>query len=292
MGYHNILIKDPRKLSTKNNQLYIDGKNIYPLEDINTIIIENRQCVITSYLLSEMTANKINVLVCDDKHLPCGCLLPIDGNTRKTAYLFSQIELSNIKKKQMWQQIVTQKIKNQAYCLKKQGLVGGYNELINLTKNVKSNDNTNIESEAARKYFTYLFGIKFKRRDENLVNACLNYAYAVIRAIIARTVVAYGFEPALGIWHHNTYNAFNLVDDLIEPYRAIIDNEVLNILQENDFTYLDTELKHSLINIQYVVVKFDQKQYELVDTIKEVVVSYQKCCVKKEGKLKLPLVYE
>lgn len=89
MGYHNILIEAPRKLSTKNNKLYIDGENIYPLEDINTIIIESRQCIITSYLLSEMTANKINVLVCDEKHIPCGCLLPIDGNTRKTAYLFS-----------------------------------------------------------------------------------------------------------------------------------------------------------------------------------------------------------
>ncbi len=292
MGYHNILIRDPRKLSTKNNQLYIDGENIYPLEDINTIIIENRQCIITSYLLSEITANKMNILICDSKHLPCGCLLPIDGNVRKTAYLFAQIELSQTRKKQIWQQIIIQKIKNQAYCLKKLGLIDGFNELINLSKNVKTNDNTNMESEAARKYFMYLFGNEFKRRDENLVNASLNYAYAIVRAIIARTVVAYGLEPALGIWHHNTYNAFNLVDDLIEPYRAIIDNEVLNILQENDFTELNTKLKHYLINIQYVVVKFDEKEYDLVDTIKELVVSYQKCCVKKEEKLKLPSIYE
>lgn len=292
MGYHNILIRDPRKLSTKNNQLYIDGENIYPLEDINTIIIENRQCIITSYLLSEMTANKMNILICDSKHLPCGCLLPIDGNVRKTAYLFAQIELPHTRKKQIWQQIIIQKIKNQAYCLKKLGLIDGFNELINLSKNVKTNDNTNMESEAARKYFMYLFGNEFKRRDENLINASLNYAYAIVRAIIARTVVAYGLEPALGIWHHNTYNAFNLVDDLIEPYRAIIDNEVLNILQENDFTELNTKLKHYLINIQYVVVKFDEKEYDLVDTIKELVVSYQKCCVKKEEKLKLPSIYE
>ena len=292
MGYHNILIQDPRKLSTKNNQLYIDGENIYPLEDISTIIIESRQCSVTSYLLSEMTANKINVLICDEKHLPCGCLLPIDGNTRKTAYLFSQIELPNTRKKQIWQQIIVQKIKNQAYCLKKQGLLDGFNELISLSKNVKTNDNSNMESEAARKYFMYLFGREFKRKDENLVNACLNYAYAVVRAIIARTVAAYGLEPALGIWHHNIYNSFNLVDDLIEPYRAIIDNEVLNILQKNNFEELNTELKHYLINIQYVVVKFDEKEYDLLDTIKEVVISYQKCCVKKEEKLKLPLIYE
>ena len=290
MGYHNILIQDPRKLSTKNNQLYIDGENIYPLEDISTIIIESRQCIITSYLLSEMTANKINVLVCDEKHLPCGCLLPIDGNTRKTSYLFSQIELPNTRKKQIWQQIIVQKIKNQAYCLKKQGLLNGFNELINLSKNVKTNDNSNLESEAARKYFMYLFGREFKRRDKNLVNACLNYAYAVVRAIIARTVAAYGLEPALGIWHHNIYNSFNLVDDLIEPYRAIIDNEVLNILQKNNFEKLNTELKHYLINIQYVVVKFDEKEYDLIDTIKEVIISYQKCCVKKEEKLKLPSI--
>lgn len=174
--------------------------------------------------------------------------------------------------------------------MKKQGLLDGFNELISLSKKVKTNDNSNLESEAARKYFMYLFGHGFKRRDENLANACLNYAYAVVRAIIARTVTAYGLEPALGIWHHNTYNSFNLVDDLIEPYRAIIDNEVLNILQKNNFEKLNTELKHSLINIQYVVVKFDEKEYDLLDTIKEVVISYQKCCVKREEKLKLPSI--
>ena len=292
MGYHNILVQEPRKLTTKNKQLYIDGENVYPLEDINTIIIENRQCVITSYLLSEMAANKVNVLICDDKHMPCGCLLPIDGNVRKTSYFFSQLELSEVKRKQLWKQIITQKILNQAYCLKKHGLVSESKELINLSKNVKSNDNSNLESEAARKYFKYLFGKNFTRGDEILVNACLNYAYAIVRAIIARTVVAYGLEPALGIWHHNTYNAFNLVDDLIEPYRAIIDNEVLNILEEGDFKEMDIELKHSLINIQYAIVKFNDKKYELLDTIKEVVISYQKCCCKKEEKLILPLIYE
>lgn len=224
MPYRNIFIANKASLKLKNNQLIVFNGNefSFPVEDIKSIVIDSEQTTISARLISFLAENGVCLIICDDKHMPNSQLVPMSVFCRVNKRINLQISQTAPKLKRIWQMIVSAKIENQAKCLE-------FNDkeqkdlLFSIAKSVKSGDSTNREGYAASLYFKALFGKDFTRSDENNVNAALNYGYSILRAYIAKTVVSYGLEPSLGIYHKNQLNAFNLADDIIEPFRPVVD---------------------------------------------------------------------
>lgn len=250
MGYRNIKIESSIGLHIKNSQLIIGDKGIsFPLEDINCVLIENQSVTVSSYMLQEFAKNEIALYVCDEKHLPNAVLLPLVKHSRHFKMLTRQIEVGKPLIKRLWQQIIVCKIKNQALCLKEMEL-DGYDKLLAMTKEVQSGDKTHVEAKAAAYYFRTLYGDDFTRDNECIINSAMNYAYAIIRGLIARSIVCYGLEPSLGMFHHSELNSFNLADDLIEVFRPLVD---LYVASHFDIAEVDSDLipqiKRDLFNI-------------------------------------------
>lgn len=227
MSYRNIFIANEAKLKLKNKQLIVfNGEEIsFHIEDIRSIVVDNPYTSLTSKLIAKLADEGICLIICDDKHIPSCELLPIGAYCRMNKRINLQFSQSKPKLKRIWQKIVQSKINNQAKCLEI-NKIDEAKTLYGISKNVVSGDSTNREGYAARLYFKMLFGNDFTRDNENFVNAALNYGYAILRSFIAKTIVAYGLEPSLGIHHKNQLNQYNLADDIIESYRPIVDNFV------------------------------------------------------------------
>ena len=225
MAYRNIFIENPARISIRNHQLLIETDIVHsiPVEDISALLLENHRSSITSAALSFLGESGVALYCCDKKHLPCSVLLPFCQHSRELAVLKTQLNSSEPQKKRLWQKIIKAKITNQALCLdlnqKKEASV----IIKSLVNKVRSGDPENIEATAAMKYFPHLFNEDFSRNNDDVINASLDYGYAILRGYIARTLAVYGFQPALGIHHRSELNHFNLADDLIEPFRPVID---------------------------------------------------------------------
>lgn len=223
MPYRNIFIANESVLKLKQNQLVVFNGEEYsfPIEDIRSIVIDNPYTKITAKLMASLGEQGVCVILCNDRHIPCCQLMPVGSYCRALKRIELQQAQSKPHLKRLWQKIVVGKIENQAKCLALNG--ADSSKLISISKSVQSGDATNREGYAANVYFRSLFGNDFRRDDESAVNAALNYGYAVLRSFIAKNIVAYGLEPSVGIHHKNQLNAFNLADDLIEPFRPVVD---------------------------------------------------------------------
>ncbi|MDZ4212584.1 MAG: type II CRISPR-associated endonuclease Cas1, partial [Methylotenera sp.] len=228
MAWQNLLISRPARLSLKNRQLRCEqdtGEVNLALEDIASIVLESPQITLTSALISACADENIAIITCDETHTPNGLFTSFLPHSRQAGMLRAQVAWSKPFTKRLWQLVIKQKINNQAATLKLCGKE--HARLTKLATEVDSGDSQNCEAQAARLYFNVLFdGVNhdaFKRHGEDLPNAALNYGYAIIRAAIARELVQFGFIPALGIHHCSELNAFNLADDLIEPFRPFVD---------------------------------------------------------------------
>jgi len=260
MGWRTVVISKPSKISLKNhNFLYspIDSESItVPIEDISVIILETPQVTITSALLSKLADLNILLFSCDKKHTPNGVFTPFHQHSRFSLIVHLQTSWSEPFKKRLWMQIISQKIKNQAYVLNFFCKKVESKELIILANNVKSGDNTNIESYSAKLYFNYLFK-HFMRRDvSDWRNGALNYGYSIIRGVISRDLSASGLIPALGIHHKNQLNSFNLSDDMIEPYRAFVDLRVKNMQVEEKIPHIfELTFEHKVKLLELLQIK-------------------------------------
>ena len=254
MGYRNIKIESSIGLHIKNSQLIIGDKGVsFPLEDINCVLIENQSVTVSSYMLQEFAKNEIALYVCDEKHLPNAVLLPLVKHSRHFKMLTRQIEVGKPLIKRLWQQIIVYKIKNQALCLKQMGL-DGYDKLLAMTKEVQSGDKTHVEAKAAAYYFRALYGDDFTRDNECIINSAMNYAYAIIRGLIARSIVCYGLEPSLGMFHHSELNSFNLADDFIEVFRPLVD---LYVASHFDIAEVDSDLTPQIKRDLFNIINYD-----------------------------------
>ena len=290
MGFINIFVGSYCKMSCADNKFIISGEKEakFPLEDINSIVIENIQSTISTILLTRLAEANIAVYLCDERHLPAALLLPYNQYYSQRRIYNLQINAKKPLLKQLWQTIIKQKISNQAENLKLAGNKNDSGKLIELSKQVQSDDSTNIESISARLYFKALFGKDFDRRSDNGINSCLNYGYAIIRGLIARSLVANGFMTFLGIHHCNELNNFNLVDDLIEPYRPIVDR----IVVRENLTNIDTNTKKALLNLNNFDVAIDGKKQLLPRSIEILVDSLINSLQKGGNFLKLPIMSE
>ena len=290
MGFRNIKIDSHVKLSIKNQQLYIETDILrqIPLEDINCIIIENQTVTVSAYLLQKMADMGITVYVCDEKHLPNAVLLPMVRHSRHFKILKYQIEAGKPLQKRLWQQIVVRKIRNQALCLAYLDLDGS-EELMKMCKEVQSGDRTHVEAKAAAFYFKSLYGLGFSRGNDHVINSALNYGYAIVRGLIARSIVCYGLEPSIGVFHHSELNNFNLADDMIEPFRPLVD---LYVSQNYDVAEIDSDLTPERKRDIFGIINYDMDvkgEKRIISTcIDMLVASYSSALQGKRSDLELP----
>ncbi|WP_277674424.1 type II CRISPR-associated endonuclease Cas1 [Piscibacillus halophilus] len=237
-------------------KLYLDNLKVIkeeqeiliPLSDIHTIIVDNNRTVVTGQLMNKLMNYHILLIFCDDNHHPNVFSLGLYSHYRVYGVLYKQMNWSVEAKGEMWQRIIKIKIRNQASLLEyleKDPIV--IKRLRTLADQVDFEDSSNREGHSAKLYFNELFGPKFHRLrgSADSYNAALNYGYIVLRACVARTVVAYGLHPAFGVGHRNQFNAFNLVDDCMEVFRPVVDFWVAVNVENGD--YLTWETKQLLI---------------------------------------------
>lgn len=251
-----------------------------PIEDIGVVVLDHKQITITQGAMSALLDNNVAVISCDEHRMPSGLMLPLDGNTTQSERFREQIEASLPLKKQLWQQTIQAKILNQSTVLYRQrGLECGNMEA--WAKQVKSGDSDNLEGRAAAFYWQNLFGhIKGFHRDREGVppNNLLNYGYAILRAVVARSLVGSGLLPTLGIHHHNRYNAYCLADDIMEPYRPYVDKLVAEIVDSGaDITNLTKEIKGQLLSIPVLDVVINGRRSPLMIGVGMTTASLYKC---------------
>jgi len=286
---------NPAHLSLRLEQLCIrrnDSEEIStPIEDVGIIVLDNPQITITQALLSRLTWHNVAVLSCDDKHHPSGLMLPMNGHTQTGGITRAQVEASLPLKKQLWKQIVEAKIRNQHALLGLQNQPD--NGLLHLAHQVRSGDSTNCEAKAAARYWKKLFPdfLKFSRDPEGPPpNNLLNYGYAILRACVARAIVCSGLWPALGLHHHNQYNAYALADDLMEPYRPFVDRIVCEIVRMNgNFLHpLTTKMKTTLLSIPGMDVQIGKRTSPLMLAVQSTTASLAACFQGLKRQLALP----
>lgn len=288
MEFRNIFIANPAKLSIQSNQLIIEQEEriSVPLEDIGSILVETPRVLVSTAVLCALSDKGISLFLCNEKHIPCGTLMPMNCHCRQLKVLKNQLTVPKPIIKQMWKDIVVRKIENQALCLEYAGKSGA-ESLRNMAVEVVSGDTTNVEAKAAAFYFPTLFGNGFYRSTEVIENSALNYGYAIIRGIIARNLVVYGLEPCIGIHHHSELNQFNLADDIIEPFRPAIDLLVYSFNLDAD-DVMTPKLKHALFNATNLLILQSGKRYRINSAIGKCVMSFSRSVEANINKLELP----
>jgi CRISPR-associated protein Cas1 len=234
--------------------------------------------------------NNAAIVHCDDRHLPTALLLPLEGHHTLAERQREQLAATEPLRKQLWQQIIVAKIKNQAALLQK--LEKPHAALLTHAKNVRSGDPDNYEARAAAYYWAHLFPteLNFRRgRDEQPPNNLLNYGYAILRALVARAIVSAGLLPSLGLHHSNKYNAYALADDLMEPFRPFVDAIVQQIvISKKPYDILTKELKARLMLLPQLDVKIRNERSPLFNATHTVAVSLYRCFESETRKLALP----
>lgn len=292
---------NPAYLKTLNEQMIIElpeekGVRLVaetkqtPIEDIGLVILDHQQITITQALMAKLLENNVAVITCNKTHHPAGLFLNLDGNTLQSQKFKAQLEASVPLKKQLWQQTVSAKIANQAALL---GLERVENKLLlQYAKQVKSGDSENHEAKAAAYYWKNLFPefLNFTRhREGDPPNNLLNYGYAIVRALVARSLVGSGLLPTLGIFHRNQYNAYCLADDIMEPYRPFVDKVVCNIVSMNGrFLEMTPNMKKDLLSIPTMDVIIDGERSPLMNAVQRTTASLAKCFEGKAKRLLYP----
>ncbi|HMS65268.1 MAG TPA: type II CRISPR-associated endonuclease Cas1 [Ignavibacteria bacterium] len=265
-------------------------KDTISVEDIGIIILDHHGVSTSQYLISKLLEYNVAVIFCNDKHHPTGLLLNLDGNTVQSEKFRAQIKASIPLRKNLWQQTVVSKVNNQAALLKEKGKTVG--NMISWMKNVNSGDTKNIEARASVYYWKNLFPEEmefYRDRFGEPPNNLLNYGYAILRAIVARGLVASGLLPTFGIHHRNKYNAYCLADDIMEPYRPFVDKVVCELIERgNDFYDLTTELKKELLKIPALDIIIDGEKSPLMVGLQRTTASLSKCFEMKSKKIIYP----
>ena len=269
----------------------VDATKTIPIEDIGVVVLDHKQITITQGLMEALLENHCAVITCDKSHLPVGLMLPLCGNTTQNERFRCQLDASLPLKKQLWQQTVQAKIGNQAVVLEKcRGTEVG--NMQKWQKEVRSGDPDNLEGRAAAYYWKNMFpgADDFTREREGVSpNNLLNYGYAILRAIVARALVASGMLPTLGIHHHNRYNAYCLADDIMEPYRPYVDELVVNYTDENGCPdEITSDIKKVMLSIPVLDVRINGQRSPLMLAAGQSAASLYRCFTGESRKIIYP----
>lgn len=289
-----LIFQSPGYLNLADKQLCFssrisggNSKRTVPVEDIGIIVIENSQILITTALMQALAENNVIVVFCDDKHMPASFFSAMTANETAQKHIQAQLTASEALKNRLWKQTVSAKIRNQAQVLMRKQLEG--TRLIEMSKEVKNGDPENVEGVAARFYFSKIYDGKFSRDPEgDMPNAALNYGYAIIRAAMARALTGSGLLCVAGIHHHNKYNPFCLADDIMEPYRAFVDEEIFSnhIYREN--TEITREMKRELLSLLAADVLIKGMKRPLQNAMSYTTASLVRCFLKEQQEIDYP----
>lgn len=287
-----LCFENPARLSLKLAQMVVELQDVtrtLPIEDIGVVILDHKQITITHALIDALLANNVAIVTSNDKHLPVGLMLPLDGNTLQSERFRAQIDASEPLKKQMWQQTVVAKILGQAHVLGTQLIE--HNNMLKWSKDVRSGDTDNMEARAAAYYWRNMFEKDAFIRDPQGLppNNFLNYGYSVVRAMMARALVGAGLLPTLGIHHHSRYDAYCLADDIMEPYRPFVDMKVLEMWEKVEVTSdISSEQKRQLLALTTMDVNISGHRSPMMLAIQATAQSVQKCLSGEARKIIYP----
>lgn len=265
MSWRTVVISSNAKLDHQIGYMVVRGEKTTKihLNEIGMLIVESTAVSMTSYLLSELMKNKIKVVFCDEKRNPCSELVSYYGSHDTSSKIRKQIEWTKDDKDHIWTEIVSEKIKQQALMLQRYQKEEA-NMLFEYMEEVEFGDITNREGHAAKVYFNTLFGKKFTRTDENPINAALNYGYGIILSIFNREIVSSGYLTQIGLFHDNMFNQFNLSSDLMEPFRPLVDQLVVELKPEK----FETEEKRKMLELLNKEVEICGKMEVVTNAIK------------------------
>lgn len=300
-----LCFSNPAYLSLRNGQMVIklpevekanvpnlikqESTRTIPIEDIGMIMIDNKQITITSGLIDQLISNNVVIVACDQNHMPIGIMQSLTANSLQNERYRTQLEASLPLKKQLWQQTIQAKIRNQATLLRRLHHTEVGN-MIAWSNSIKSGDSENLEGRAASYYWKNFFPTiaHFTRDREGVApNNLLNYGYAILRAIVARSLISSGLLLTIGIHHQNKYNAYCLADDIMEPYRPYIDEKVYTLFQKGVDT-LTTEVKTTFLQIPIYDVYLNNQNCTLHYAVAQTTASLYRCFAGESKKLLYP----
>jgi len=282
MGWKTLIIKNSEKISLFLNNILIHQKEtkyrVY-IKDIDCIVFEDYKTLLTTKMLNELGLNNIIVIICDQQLMPSSYIFPFNAKFNQLEIINQQLLWDRNFKVKMWEEIIKQKLTNQIDVLKincrSQEKIKKIYQYID---EIHDGDVSNREGHAAKVYFNELFGKDFTRDDDCLTNSALNYGYTVIRSAMSRTVVSKGLHPSISLFHHNMYDAYALADDLMEPFRPIVDNFVISNIK--DWDYFGRDQKLALINLLNTIISFNGKEQYLTNAmsmyVDSIITSFQK----------------
>lgn len=272
-----LVIKDPLLKEFKD----IQEKGRIPLEDIGLVVLDHQQITVTHTVLNLLLANNAAVVICDDKRHPTGLLLNLDGNVVQAETFKHQLGASEPLRKQLWKQTIEAKIRNQAAVLAKCGNSSDAAFLLELCSKVQSGDKGNREAQAAAWYWPRVLrqAPGFKRyREGPPPNNLFNYGYSILRAMVARSLVGSGLLPTMGIFHRNRYNAYALADDIMEPYRPMVDALVVELIEQHGVPdELGLEHKGMLLKTPVLDVLQDGRKSPLMAAVNRTTATLAHC---------------
>ena len=284
----------PTRLSVRYSQLVIQpdgGEEVTtPLCEVAVLVLSHPQVSITQAVVSGLAENGGSIVFTDGKHMPSAMMLPLQVHTTQTERFAAQIGASLPLRKRLWQQLVRAKIRAQGRLL--QELHGTDGGLIAMAERVSSGDAGNLESQASRRYWPLLFNDpKFRRGSEGPdQNAHLNYGYAILRATVSRALCAAGLHPSFGLQHHNRYDPFCLANDVMEPFRPVVDRAVHRWIQDYDPTEpLNKEAKAALLAPFFARFVVEGESRTLFDGVSRVASDLASAFLQKDIRLTLSI---
>ncbi|KRK64435.1 CRISPR-associated protein Cas1 [Companilactobacillus tucceti DSM 20183] len=277
MAWRIVHVKEGDLLRLRLDNLEIrkkDDKYYIPLSDITMVVLEGNKTSITTKLMSSFSQNNIALVICDDKYLPVGIYLPYGQYHHYSKRVIKQASWTAKQKDLLWQNVIKQKMDNQIAFARWSGVEQERLELMkDLVADLVAGDKTNREGHVAKVYFDSLYGKTFTRGDDSTINAAMNFGYAILRSCMARIVVGNGLVTMLGIFHKNEFNSFNLVDDLMEPYRPLMDYWInQNLL--GDKNYLSYESRLEIIEFMNQKLEVKGKKMSIDNSMQEFVTSF------------------
>lgn len=298
---------NPAYLSTRLDQLVVrlpavekndtlpdgfkkEAQATIPIEDIGIVILDHQQIIISQALIARLLDNNVAFITCNNTHHPTGLLLNLESHSLQSQRFQAQLEATEPLKKQLWQQTIKAKIYNQAMLLKAQDFE--IQNMLHWADNVRSGDPDNLEGRSSAWYWAHLFKPKldFIRDPSGLPpNSVLNYAYAILRATVARSLVGSGLLPTLGIFHRNQYNAYCLADDIMEPYRPYADQLVLQLVKgEEPYDELTPVIKKKLLTLPATDVMMQGETSPLMVAVQRTTASLARCFTGETRKIIYP----
>ncbi|MDA7935611.1 type II CRISPR-associated endonuclease Cas1, partial [Akkermansiaceae bacterium] len=283
------------RLSLSHGQLVIkldETERRFPCEDVGVLILQNPAISLSTAILNALLKSGAVVVICDERHLPSGLLLPTISHTELVPRMMAQVEAGQPARKNAWRAIVKAKIKAQAREVDPPAKTA----LIRLSESVRSGDPDNHEAQAARIYWASMFPERYELNDKrdpeskSFFNSALNYGYAIMRALVARAIVAAGLNPALGVFHHRRNNAFCLADDIMEPLRPLVDRTVKEIIAESEFSTsgLTSIHRRRLLELLSASVTYGDSTGPLMAVLPRYVNSFFRLLVRESTKLEAP----